>query len=108
MDIRFHIDAGRGADALADHARRRLHLRLLHRSDRVAYIAVKVGDTRSHRGHRDTYCAMRVELNGVPSASVVDVGDDAYGTIDRAVDRVGRLVETQLSTGAIESASGRA
>ncbi|NUZ04618.1 hypothetical protein [Piscinibacter koreensis] len=104
MDIRFHIDASRGAAALAEHARRRLHLRLLHRSDRVAYIAVKVGDTRSRRGHRDTYCAMRVELNGVPPARVVDVGTDAYGTIDRAVDRVGRLVETQLTTGAGDGA----
>jgi hypothetical protein len=37
MDIRFQIDPGEYADALANHARRRLQLRLLHRSDRVAY-----------------------------------------------------------------------
>jgi hypothetical protein len=36
----------------------------------------------------------------------VDVGADAYATIDRAVDRVGRLAEAQLhGTGAEERSS---
>ncbi len=95
MDIRFQTHATHADAALADHARRRLRFRLLHRSDRVAYIAVKFGGTGSRRGHRDTYCAMRVQLDGVPATTVVDVGQDAYDTIDRAAERLGRLVEEQ-------------
>jgi len=98
MDIRFHTHATQADTALADHARRRLQLQFLHLSDRVSYIAVKFGDTGSRRGRRDAYCSVRVQLGGVPAATVVDVGADAYDTIDRAADRVGRLVKEQLRT----------
>ncbi len=70
MDIRFTArtaDGCSGHDSLADHARRRLQVRLMHRSDR-----------------------------GAPAGTVVDIGADAYDTIERTADRVGRLVEEQL------------
>ncbi|ODV13448.1 MAG: hypothetical protein ABT20_02025 [Rubrivivax sp. SCN 70-15] len=99
MEIRFIAQAGRGRNgdaALADHARRRLHFRLMHRSDRVAHIAVRLGDTGGRRGRGDTYCVMQVQLRGAPAATVVDIGADAYDTVDRAADRVARLAELQL------------
>jgi hypothetical protein len=108
MDIRFQTPGGHGATALADHARRRLKLRLQHRSDQLAYIAVKLGDTGSRRGRSDTYCVVRVQLTGLPAASVVDVGRDAYDTIDRASDRAGRLVEEQLRAALGRPAGGPA
>jgi len=40
---------------------------------------------------------MRVQLRGAPAATAVDIGADAYDTIDRAADRVGQLVEELLS-----------
>ena len=96
MEIRFQTPARPGAAALADHARRRLHLRLSRRSDRVTCVAVNLGDTRSRDGRRSVYCVVRVQLDGSPPASAVNVGADAYETIDRACDRVGRLVEEHL------------
>ncbi|MDP3083643.1 MAG: hypothetical protein Q8N44_08130 [Rubrivivax sp.] len=69
----------------------------MHRKNDVAYIAVKLGDTGSRRGQQDSYCVVRVQLRGLPAATVVEVGGDAYATIDRGVDRVGRLVEAQLN-----------
>lgn len=96
MDIRFQNHATHADAALADHARRRLWFRLLHRSDRVVHVAVRFGDTGSRRGRHDTYCAVRVQLDGIPAATVVDIGADAYDTIDRAADRAGRFVEEQL------------
>jgi len=40
---------------------------------------------------------MRVQLREAPAATAVDIGADAYDTIDRAADRVGQLVEELLS-----------
>jgi hypothetical protein len=100
MDIRFtaRTAVGRGAlDRLADHACRRLHFRLRHRSDRIARVWVRFGDTGSRRGLRDTYCVMQVQLRDAPAATVMHIGVDAYDTIDRATDRVGQLVEQLLS-----------
>ena len=100
MDIRFiarPADGRSGHDGLLDHARQRLRLRLRHRTERVAHVSVRLGDSGSLRGLRDTYCVMRVQLRDVPAATVVDIGADACHTIDRATDRVGQLVEALLS-----------
>lgn len=96
MDIRF-LTAKVHADAdLAERARRCLQFGLLHRSNNVDYIEVKFGDAAGRRPHRDSYCIMRVKLHGVPAATVVDIGTDAFSAIDRATDRVCRLTEAQL------------
>lgn len=72
------------------------------RSDHVVHIAVQLGDIGSGRFRQDCYCVMRVQLRGLPAATVVDVGADAHATIDRAVERLGRLTEAQLA-GAAEA-----
>jgi len=102
MDIRFE---NRGADthfALSEHTRRRLEFRLMHRRDRVAYISVKLDANASRMGHQGSYCLLRVQLRDLPAATVVDLGGDAHAMIDRAVDRVGRLVEAQLNGAGVE------
>lgn len=96
MDIRLIDRTGQGHDGLADHARRRLSYRLMHRSDRIAHVLVKLGGTGGRRGRQDTYCVMHVQLRGARAATVVDIGADAHDTIDRAADRVSRLTEEQL------------
>lgn len=100
MDILFQSEMPGAAAALSDHARRRLRYRLQHRSDRVARVDVRLGSTGSRRGRPAVYCLMRVQLSGAPAATVVDIGSDAFETIDRAADRVGRLAEDQLQAAA--------
>lgn len=68
----------------------------MHRRDQVDHIAVRLGDTGSRKGFQDSYCVLRVQMRGFPASTVVDVGADAFATIDRAADRVGHLVEAQL------------
>jgi hypothetical protein len=100
MDIRFVAHAASGQSihkGLADHARLRLQFRLRHRSERLAYVSVRLGDTRSGRGRQEAYCVMQIQLRDAPAATVVDIGADAYDTIDRATDRVAQLVEELLS-----------
>jgi hypothetical protein len=96
MDIRVIDRMGPGHGGLADHVRRRLSYHLMHRSDHVVHVSVKIGDTGSLRGRHDIYCVMQVQLRGARAASVVDIGADAHATIDRAADRIGRLAEEQL------------
>ena len=90
MDIRFVARTADGRidhDSLADHARRRLQFRLMRRSDRVAHVSVRIGGPGSYRGRQDTYCVMQVQVRGTPAATVVDIGANAYDTIDRTLDR---------------------
>lgn len=99
MDIRFVSRAASGRsiqEELADHARCRLHVRLRHRSERLAHISVRLGVTRSGRGRQESHCVMQIQPRGAPSATVVDIGEDARDTIDRAADRVAHLVEELL------------
>lgn len=99
MQIRFVAPATQDRsrhEAWADHARRRLQLRLKPDGDRVAHVTVRFGDTGSRQPGRDRCCVMQVQLRGAPAASVVDLGADAYATIDRAADRIARLVQVQL------------
>lgn len=96
MEIRVHVPRTYAADALADHARRRLLYVLMHRQDRVRRVEVRLGDTRSRRGLRDRYCLVQVRLTDAPPVTVVDGGTDLYDVIDRAVDRAGRLAGDRL------------
>lgn len=100
MDIRFFAQAASGQgihEGLAGHARRRLQFRLRHRSERLAHISVRLGGTRSGRGRQESYCVLQVQPRDAPAASVVEIGADAYDTIDRATDRIAQLVEELLS-----------
>lgn len=99
MDIRViaHGTNGRGVpERLADHARLRLRFRLRHRSGRLAQLSVRLGETGSSSGGKQAHCVMRVQLRDAPAATVVEMGSDAYDTIDRATDRVAQLVEKML------------
>ena len=60
------------------------------------HVDVKLGGARSRRQRQDGFCVVRLQLRGAPPATVVDVAGDAYGAVDRADDRVGRLATEQL------------
>ena len=82
--------------ALADHARCRLQFALTRRSDRIQRVVVRFGDENGPRGGVDKFCRIQVYLIDAPMAAVEDIGTDLYAVIDRAVDRVGRVVVKHL------------
>lgn len=82
--------------ALADHARCRLQFALTRRSDRIQRVVVRFGDENGPRGGVDKFCRIQVYLIDAPVAAVEDIGIDLYAVIDRAIDRVGRVVVKHL------------
>lgn len=82
--------------AMAEHMRRRLGFVLTRHGDRIQRIAICVGDENGPRGGVDKYCRIQVHLLDAPVAVIKDVGAELYTVIDRAADRVGRVVVKHL------------
>ena len=82
--------------ALADYARRRLQFVLTRRSDRIQRVVVRLGDENGPRGGVDKFCRIQVRLFNAPVAVIEEVGHELYAVIDRATDRVGRVVVKHL------------
>ena len=82
--------------ALSDHARRRLQFGLTRHSDRIQRVVVRLGDENGPRGGIDKFCCIQVHLVDAPVAVIKDIGPDLYPAIDRAADRVSRVVVKHL------------
>jgi len=94
--------------ALADHAKRRLRFVLTRHSERIQHVVVRVGDENGPRGGVDKYCRIQVHLLDAPVAVIDDLGADLYAVVDRAADRVGRVVVRHLDRSRIDRRPGRA
>ena len=82
--------------ALFDHAGRRLRFVLTRRSDRIQRVVVRLGDKNGPRGGIDKFCRIQVYLFDAPVAALEEIGPELYAVIDRATDRVGRVVVKHL------------
>ena len=82
--------------ALAERVRRWLGAVLTRHSDRIKRVGVRLGDENGPRGGVDKFCRIQIHLVDAPVAVIEDVGDDLYVAIDRAAERVGRVVVKHL------------
>lgn len=94
-------------NALSDHAKHRLQFVLTRRSDRIQRVVVRLGDKNGPRGGVDKFCRIRVYLLDAPVAVIEDNGLDMYAVIDRAVDRIGRVVVKHLDRSRVGRRVGR-
>lgn len=94
-------------EALADHAGRRLRFVLPRHSDRIQRVVVRLGDENGPRGGLDKFCRIQVYLCNAPLAVIEATAPDLYTAIDRAVDRVGRVVVRHLERSRIGRRHGR-
>lgn len=94
--VEIHGQGFTVTQALAEHVRRRLGFVLTRHNDRIQRVAVRVGDENGPRGGIDKYCRIRVHLVDAPVAMVEEVGTNLYAAIDRAAERVGRVVVKHL------------
>ena len=83
-------------DALSGHTQRRLQFALTRHTNRIAHVAVRLGDDNGPRGGIDKFCRIQVQLVDARTAVIEDTGADMYAVIDRAADRVGRVVVKHL------------
>ena len=83
--------------ALSEHTKRRLRFVLTRHSDRIQRVVVRLGDQNGPRGGVDKFCRIRVHLLDAPVALIDDIGLDLYSVINRAADRVGRVVVKHLA-----------
>ncbi len=91
MNVDIHGQGFAVTQALADHVRRRLGFVLARHGDRILRVSVRVGDENGPRGGAK-FCRIQVHLLDAPVAAIEDIGADLYTVIDRAADRVGRVV----------------
>lgn len=96
MIVDIHGQGFTVTPALAEHMRRRLGFVLTRHSGRIQRVAIRVGDENGPRGGVDKYCRIQVHLLDAPVAVIKDVGAELYAVIDRAADRVGRVVVKYL------------
>ena len=93
--------------ALSDHARRRLQFVLTRHSDRIHHVVMRLGDENGPRGGVDKFCRIQVHLRGARVAVIDDIGLDLYTVIDRAADRMGRVVVKHLDRSRFDRRHGR-
>lgn len=94
--VDIHSQGFEMTDALAEHVRRRLGFALTRHGDRIKRVGVRIGDENGPRGGPDKFCRIQVSLVDAPTAVVEEVGVDLYASIDRAAERVGRVVVKHL------------
>jgi len=95
------------SSALSDHTNRRLRFVLTRRSDRIQRVVVRLGDKNGPRGGIDKFCRIQVYLIDAHMAVIEDIGLDMYAVIDRAADRVGRVVAKHLEQARVDWRHGR-
>lgn len=93
--------------ALAAHAGRRLRFALTRHGDRIHRVVVRVGDENGPRGGLDKFCRIQVHLLDAPLAIIKEIGLELYAVIDRATDRVGRVVTQNLDRSRTSRRLGR-
>lgn len=84
-------------DGLRQHVATRLADALNYGRDIVTRIVVRLSDVNGPRGGEDKCCDIEVRLKGAPALIAEDIQSDLYVAIDRASERVGHALDSQLA-----------
>lgn len=97
MDVEIQFRGFRTSAAQGDYVRRRVRDVMGSRGDSIKAIVVRLGGTNGGRGGADTFCLMQVHLAESFVATVVHMGSDIHDVINRAADRLSRVVAAYLA-----------
>jgi ribosomal subunit interface protein len=84
-------------DGLRQHVAMRLGYALNHGRDTIMRIVVRLSDINGTRGGVDKCCGIEVRLKGAPALIVEETQADLYVAIDRASERIGRMLDRRLA-----------
>jgi len=83
-------------DRLRERIERRMHFALSRFEPRIERVTIRLFDVNGPRGGEDKRCRIVVRVRGCEPAAVVEADRDLGTAIDRAADRVGRVVARAL------------
>lgn len=75
---------------------RRMRFALGRFSGRIEHVRIALGDENGPKGGLDKTSRVRVGLCGLREVLVEQIDSDIYAAIDRAADRVGRIIARRL------------
>jgi putative sigma-54 modulation protein len=83
-------------DGLRAHCERRLRFALGSATGKVHSVLIRLADQNGPRGGIDKRCTIRTTLNDAPPVIIVQDEADMYVAIDRAADRLARVIARRL------------
>lgn len=94
ISVEFLIRAGQAetADAVRDHAARKLHFALRRFHGRIRRVAVRVVDVNGPRGGVDSRCSLTVDLADGPRLFVDATAELPFAAITDATSRLAEVV----------------
>ncbi|MEO8656657.1 MAG: hypothetical protein ABI409_21225 [Ramlibacter sp.] len=97
MKVDIQTRGFRTPAAQGDYVRRRVRYIVGSRSDSIKAVMVRLGGTNGGHGGADMFCLMQVHLAESFIATVVHMGSDIHDVINRAADRLSRVVTAYLA-----------
>lgn len=84
------------SDEMHQHIARRLQFALGRIETNVRHVTVRVEDVNGPRGGLDKQCHIHVALNNAPDVVIEELQADLFVAVQRAADRVGRVVVRRI------------
>ena len=81
---------------LREHTLQKLRSAIDWASDEVRTIHVRLSDINGPRGGNDKCCLIHIPIAGKPDVIIQDIENDLYAAIDRATQRVDRVLARKL------------
>jgi putative sigma-54 modulation protein len=92
MQVELRIWDTTRRDVLRAYVERRLRFGLSRFGNRIGRVVVRIGRHNGAEGASETSCHIEVRLAPLGSVTVKERGTDLFAAIDRAVERIERLV----------------
>lgn len=96
MQIDIQARGFKLTEGLREYVERRLSFAFGSTRRSVRRISVRLSDQNGPRGGDDMRCRMQVSLAAAPSVVIEDTEANLYVAIDRAADRIGRVVARRI------------
>jgi ribosome-associated translation inhibitor RaiA len=98
----FRTDSIDASQALRQHTRERLGMKLGKFASRVERVTVRVSDVNGPKGGVDKICRVKAVLVARPTVVVEQRDHDAFAAVDGALDRLARAVSASLARRRLE------
>ena len=107
MKLEIRVRGVEAADALREHAARRVHFHLSRFGHEVAAVVMRISDLNGPKGGIDKRCQITVTGPRLGSATLDDRSSDAHSAVDLSVERISRAIGRELERARTERRAKR-